>query len=284
MNGLGNKITVLDLRARTASLTRAVIEAIAADPRTHFDQLMVLRDPVTPNTLARVSIYNVDGTPAEACGNGMRCVALTVYQQTNAVEQLFETDAGLLLAHVRSPDAITVDMGRPKFGWEDIPLQDPFQDTTGIELQAGPIDNPVLHTPSVCNIGNPHAVFWVNDVDAVGLDRLGPLLEFHPIFPERANISIAQVLSPTHARVRTWERSVGLTRACGSAACAVLVCGARIGHLERAATISVPGGDLHIEWSAQDRILMTGPAMLEASGEIAFQTDGGIAIDIVDTK
>jgi diaminopimelate epimerase len=282
MNGLGNKITVLDLRARAFTLTDATIAAIAADPHTHFDQLMVLEDPVSQETLARLAIYNVDGSRAGACGNGMRCVALACFDETGTREQVFQTDAGLLPVTVDSPDAITVDMGTPRFGWQDIPLRDPFHDTTRIELQAGPIDAPILHSPSVCNVGNPHAVFWVDDIDAIALDRLGPLLENHPIFPERANISVAEIMSPRHARTRTWERGVGLTKACGSAACAVAVCGARLGVLERTTTITVPGGDLRLEWTPADRILMTGPAETEATGWLSLDADGAVTMELVD--
>ncbi|MEO1265249.1 MAG: diaminopimelate epimerase, partial [Pseudomonadota bacterium] len=168
-----------------------------------------------------------------------------------------------------------VGMGAPKFDWADIPLAEEFRDTRYIELQIGPIDAPILHSPSVVNVGNPHAVFWVDDVDAYDLDRVGPLLENHPIFPDRANISVAQVLGPAHLKVRTWERGAGLTRACGSAACAAAVCGARTNRTEREATVTVPGGDLHIRWSETDQIIMSGPAQFETEGTVRFA--GGTA-------
>ncbi len=141
--------------------------------------------------------------------------------ETGRKHFVFETLAGILTGDERDDGLITVDMGKPRFGWEEIPLAEEFADTTGIELQIGPIDAPVLHTPSVASMGNPHATFWVkDDVWNYALDRFGPLLENHPIFPERANISIAQVVSPDHIILRTWERGAGLTRACGTAACA----------------------------------------------------------------
>ncbi len=164
-------------------------------------------------------------------------------------------------------------MGIPKFGWREIPLAEEFRDTRAIELQIGPIDAPVLHSPSVANIGNPHAIFWVDDVDAYDLARFGPILENHPIFPERANISLAQVTAPDAITVKTWERGVGITRACGTAACAALVCAARKKLTGRAATVTLPGGDLIIEWDARDHIWMTGPAELEFTG--AFDPDTG---------
>jgi diaminopimelate epimerase len=133
-------------------------------------------------------------------------------------------------------------------------------------LQIGPIDAPVLHSPSVANIGNPHAIFWVDDVDARDLGRFGPLLENHPIFPKRANISLAQVTSRFTIKLRTWERGVGLTKACGTAACAALVCAARTGRTDRRAAVTLPGGTLMIEWDARDHVWMTGPVALEFEG------------------
>jgi diaminopimelate epimerase len=228
--------------------------------------MMVLHDPRTRGTEAYVRIYNTDGSSAEACGNGMRCVGWTVAQQTERTALNFETVAGLLEVKVGGIERITVDMGKPRFGWQDIPLAEPFHDTRAIELQIGPIDKPLLHSPSVANIGNPHAVFWVEDVHAFDLARFGPMLENHPIFPERANISLAKVTSPSSIIVRTWERGAGLTRACGSAACAATVCAARKGLTGRQAVVTLPGGDLDIEWRADDRIFMTGPVEVEHDG------------------
>ena len=175
--------------------------------------------------------------------------------------------------HDDSVNLIAVDMGVPKFGWRDIPLAEEFRDTRAIELQIGPIEAPVLHSPCVANIGNPHAVFWVDDVAAHDLERFGPLLENHPVFPERANISIAQVTAPDAITVRTWERGVGITRACGTAACAALVCAARTKRTGRSATVTLPGGDLLIEWDARDHVWMTGPAELDFEG--AFDPETG---------
>ena len=272
MNGLGNEIVVVDLRGTRQVFTPEAVRAAAARPQSHFDQMMVLHDPRTPGTEAYIRIYNTDGSEAGACGNGMRCVGWTVAQQTGHEALKFETAAGVLDVQVSGIDRITVDMGRPKFAWQDIPLAEPFHDTRAIELQIGPIDRPILHSPSVVNVGNPHAVFWVDDVDAYDLDRFGPLLENHPIFPERANISIAQVVVPDHIIVRTWERGAGLTRACGTAACAALVNGARTKRTGRKATVTLPGGDLVVEWRADDHVVLTGPAELEFSGTLDPQT------------
>jgi diaminopimelate epimerase len=266
MNGLGNEIVVVDLRGTDRVLSDGEARAIARRPGAHFDQMMVLHDPKTRGTEAYVRIYNTDGSSAEACGNGMRCVGWTVAQQTERTALNFETVAGLLEVKVGGIDRITVDMGKPRFGWQDIPLAEPFHNTRVIELQIGPIDKPLLHSPSVANIGNPHAIFWVEDVHAFDLARFGPMLENHPIFPERANISLAKVTSPSSIIVRTWERGAGLTRACGSAACAATVCAARKGLTGRQAIVTLPGGDLDIEWRADDRIFMTGPVEVEHDG------------------
>jgi len=275
MNGLGNEIIVADMRGRRDRMAPAAAIAINADPATKFDQIMAIHDPRTPGTFAYIEILNSDGTLAEACGNGMRCVVQKLSAETGRTSFVFETIAGILTGDEHADGTITVDMGKPRMGWKDIPLSEEFADTTGIELQIGPIDAPVLHTPSVVSMGNPHATFWVeNDVWDYALDRFGPLLENHPIFPERANISIAQVVSPDHIILRTWERGAGLTRACGTAACAVLVNGARTKRTGRKATVTLPGGELLIEWRADDHVMLTGPATYEFSGEL--DPDSGV--------
>ena len=273
MNGLGNEIVMIDLRGSRRVFAAAEARAIAAQPATRFDQMMVLHDPKIAGTEAYVRIYNTDGSEAEACGNGMRCVGWVVSGETGRKTLKFETRAGLLDVAVTSMDRITVDMGTPRFGWRDIPLAEAFHDTRTIELQIGPIDKPILHSPSVANVGNPHAVFWVDDVATFDIARIGPLLENHPIFPERANISLAHVVSRQAITLRTWERGAGLTRACGSAACASTVCAVRRGFTDRRVTVTLPGGPLEIEWRADDRIWMTGPVEMEHDGVLdAFAT------------
>ncbi|KAB2849761.1 MAG: diaminopimelate epimerase [Hyphomicrobiaceae bacterium] len=263
MNGLGNEIVVIDGRSGGLKMTEEAARRIAADQRTRFDQMMVLLPPRTRDTDASIDIYNTDGSKAEACGNGMRCVADYLVADTGKKSFLLETAAGVLAAAAVGGGLYSVDMGKPRFGWQEIPLSEQFHDTRRIELQVGPIDNPVLHSPSVVNVGNPHCVFWVDDVEAHDLGRIGPILEHHPLFPERANISLAQIVSRTHIKVRTWERGAGLTRACGSAACAAAVAAARLRLTERKVRVSLPGGDLEIEWCADDHILMTGPVTHE---------------------
>ena len=266
MNGLGNEIVIVDLRGSTRQLDQGEVRAIAARPASRFDQMILLCDARDPSTEAYVRIYNRDGSEAQACGNGMRCLGWFVAKATGRTALKFETGAGVLDVGVAGIDRISVDMGRPRFAWRDIPLSEPFFDTRTIELQIGPIDRPILHSPSVANVGNPHAIFWVDDVDAYDLGRFGPLLENHPIFPERANISLARIVSRQAITVRTWERGAGLTKACGSAACAAVVSAARKGFTERRVTVTLPGGPLEIEWAADGRILMSGPVAEEHTG------------------
>jgi diaminopimelate epimerase len=268
MNGIGNEIVVVDLRDSAATVTAEEARAIASPAGVPYDQLMVLQPPLTPRTEAFVRIYNNDGSEANACGNGMRCVARQVFEATGKTVLTFETRAGLLNCWRGSTHGFyTVDMGLPKFDWRDIPLAEEFRDTRYIELQVGPIEKPVLHSPSVVSMGNPHAIFWVDDVNAYDLERFGPLLENHPIFPERANITLAHIVDRDHIVMRTWERGVGLTKACGSAACATAVAAARLKRTNRTVEMMLPGGNLTIEWCEHgDHVMMTGPAVFEYAG------------------
>jgi diaminopimelate epimerase len=229
--------------------------------------MMALYPPRSQGADASVRIYNNDGSEAGACGNGMRCVASLVTQATGKDKLCFEVD-GRVLNTWKNPDGLfTVDMGVPRFKWNEIPLAEEFADTRTIELQIGPIDNPILHSPSVASMGNPHAVFWVDDVNAYDLAKIGPLLEHHPMFPQRANITLCQVVSRDHIVIRTWERGAGLTKACGSAACAAAVCAARLKKTVRKVRVTLPGGDLTIDWRASDdHVLMTGPVEFEREG------------------
>jgi diaminopimelate epimerase len=268
MNGLGNEIVVVDMRPAPAAITPAEARAAAAPNGAPYDQLMALYPARTPGTDAFVRIFNNDGSESGACGNGTRCVADILFGETGKSALTFETKAGLLNCWKGpAPLTSTVDMGAPRFDWRDIPLAEEFRDTRAIELQIGPIDAPVLHSPSAVSMGNPHAIFWVDDVDAHDLARFGPLLENHPIFPERANITLAAVKSREHLVIRTWERGAGLTQACGSAACAAAVSAARTRRTGRKVTVTLPGGDLLIEWRESDNhVLMTGPVAYEYEG------------------
>jgi diaminopimelate epimerase len=261
MNGLGNEIVVVDLRGQARAIGAAEARIAAQSDGAACDQLMTLHAPRSPGTDAYVRIYNCDGSEAGACGNGMRCVAELLFEETGRHAMTLETKAGLLGCWKGdAPFTWTVDMGKPRFAWQEIPLAQAVQDTRAIPLRIGAPGQPLLHSPSALSMGNPHAIFWVEDVETYDLGEIGSRLEHDPMFPERANISLAQVRSREHIVVRTWERGAGLTKACGSAACAAAVAAARTERTGRHVTVSLPGGDLQIEWRVpDDHVLMTGP-------------------------
>ncbi len=277
MNGIGNAILVLDLRGTSILVDAAIARALHRTPRLAYDQLMVLSAPRSAGTEAFVTIFNNDGSEAGACGNGTRCVAWVLNRQGAAARLNVETKAATIACKRLGATRFSVDMGPPRLAWHEIPLAEPFADTRGIELQIGPIDAPVLHTPAVVSMGNPHAVFFVSDVDAHDLARFGPLLENHPIFPEGANISIAEVVADDHLRLRVWERAAGLTLACGSAACAALVAAARRGLTGRAARVALPGGDLDITWGDDDHVIMAGAVEFEFDAVLEPSTFADLA-------
>lgn len=268
MNGLGNDFVVLDARARLLPLSPDTVRAIADRKEgVGCDQLIALEPSAKADVFMR--IFNADGGEVGACGNAARCVAAVVAAERGRAQVTIETESGVLGATLNDHGTVTIDMGAPRFAWNEIPLSEPFHDTRRIELQIGPIDDPVLHSPSVVNVGNPHALFFVDDVEAHDLARFGPMLEHHPIFPERANISLVQILAPGHLKVRTWERGAGLTRACGTAACAAVVAAVRRDLAARKVKVSLPGGDLAIEWRESDgHMLMTGPYALDYEGTL----------------
>ena len=275
MNGLGNEIVVVDLRDSPRPVEAA--EARAAAGQEPYDQLMALYPPRAA-TDALVRIYNNDGSEAGACGNGMRCVASLVSAATGKERLTFETAAGLIPCWQAGDGRFTVDMGRPRFRWNEIPLAEDFPDTRAIELEIGPRGAPILHSPSAVSMGNPHAIFWVDDPNSYDLQKFGPLLENHPMFPERANITLAAVPARDHLVIRTWERGAGLTKACGSAACAAAVAAARLRRTERKVTVTLPGGDLVIEWRAgDDHVLRAGPVAFEHNGRFDLAALGSEA-------
>jgi diaminopimelate epimerase len=267
MNGLGNEIVVVDMRREPVTISADDARTVAQAGGAPYDQLMALYPSRIAGTDALIRIYNNDGSQAGACGNGMRCVAALLAQESGKDKATFEVDGRLLNTWKNADGLFTVDMGAPRFAWNEIPLAEEFRDTRVIELQVGPIDKPILHSPSAVNMGNPHAVFWVEDVDAYDLAKIGPLLEHHPMFPERANITLCAIQSREHIVIRTWERGAGLTKACGSAACAAAVAAARLRRTGRKLRVTLPGGELAIEWRERDdHVLMTGPVELEFNG------------------
>ena len=268
MNGAGNKILVLDLRGGAKPPSADEARAIHAAKGLDYDQLMAVADPRTPGTAAYLLIYNNDGTLAGACGNGTRCVADRLCRELAVDRLCLETQAGVIACERLADWSYRVDMGRPRFDWRSIPLARPVDDTSRIDLD-WPDGGFELGAVSAVNMGNPHAVFFVPDLAVVDAARLGPLVEVHPLFPEKTNVTFAQINGPDNATARVWERRVGLTLACGSAACATVAAASRRGLMGRQATVRLPGGELKIEWRApDDHVLMTGP--VEFEGEIAL--------------
>lgn len=270
MNGLGNKILVIDMRGRSDTVTPEAAIRLNAHPETSFDQIMALYDPRDDAPDGWIDILNSDGSMAQACGNGTRCVVAYLHQQDGRSHFDFRTIAGALEATRFEDGLISVDMGRPEFDWEKIPLAGAAADTTHIALPEPHEDDPALQRFSAASMGNPHAVFFVpRDVDSYDILGFGPHYEHHPLFPERANISLAQVTSPSSLALKTFERGAGLTLACGSAACAAAVSAARTGRTGRKVTVYLPAGALQIDWREDDdHVIMTGPTEHEWSGKV----------------
>jgi diaminopimelate epimerase len=262
MHGCGNDFVVLDDRAGRLGISAARAAALA-DRRTGIgcDQLIVLEAPRN-GAAAFMRIRNPDGTEAGACGNATRCVADLLAAETGARRLAVETIAGTLPATLGPDGQITVDMGEPRFAWRDIPLA-AAADTLHLPLVQGAVAD-----PAACSMGNPHATFFVTDLAALDIAALGAALEHHSLFPEGANIGFAQILAPDRLRLRVWERGAGLTRACGSGACAALVNAARRGLADRRAAIVADGGTLVIDWRADNHVLMSGPAITAFRGSI----------------
>lgn len=260
MNGAGNAILVLDLRGADFLPTPGDARALARAPGLGYDQMMVLGDASERGQAAFMTIFNQDGSLSASCGNGTRCVAHYLAEQTGATELRLATAAGRLAVSRVGALAYTVDMGRPRLDWQDIPLAREA-DTAAVEL--GHFGLP----PASCvSMGNPHAILFVEDIDAFNLEVIGPTLEHDPMFPQRANISLAQPLTDDHIRLKVWERGTGLTLACGTAACATGVAAARAGLAARQVRVSLPGGDLLIHWrESDDHVDMTGPVEVEFS-------------------
>ena len=268
MNGLGNDFIVIDRRNRPFVMNEEKARALAnRETGIGCDQLIVLDKSDIADV--RMRIWNIGGGEVESCGNASRCIADLLFNETGADSATIDTKGGFLVARKAGDRLVTVDNGVAKFGWQDIPLSEPFADTRHIELQVGPIDAPLIHSPSVVNVGNPHCIFWVKDLDVVDLAKVGPMLEHHHLFPQRANISLAQVVSKDHVLLKVWERSAGLTQACGTAACATMAAGFRIGIINRQCKVTLPGGDLFMECrEPDDHIMMTGAVAYDFEGTI----------------
>ncbi len=263
MHGLGNDFVVVDARREPFQLTDAMAKAIA-DRREGVgcDQLLILEPPTNGSADVFMRIRNHDGGEVGACGNGTRCVAALVMGELGREALTIETNAGLLQAKAAGPGRVTVDMGEARLGWQDIPLSEE-RDTLNLAIENGPLKDPVG-----VNMGNPHAVFFVENVEGLPMEKLGPPLEHHPLFPERANIGAAEVIGKDKLRLRVWERGAGLTRACGTGACAAAVAAARRGLTGRKVDVTLDGGALTIEWLENGHVEMTGPVATAFNGEL----------------
>jgi diaminopimelate epimerase len=264
MHGCGNDFVVFDERSGAFGLTATRAAAIA-DRRTGVgcDQLISI-EPAPPgsNADAFMRIRNPDGREAGACGNATRCVADLLARETGRRTQVIQTVAGNLNSEVLSDRRVQVDMGRARLDWSEIPLARPM-DTLHLDLARGTVTD-----PAAASMGNPHATFFVRDVERLNAAELGADLECDTLFPERANIGFAQILAPDRMRLRVWERGAGLTLACGSGACAAVVNAHRRGLAGRRATVLVDGGELEIAWQETGHVLMTGPVATAFIGEI----------------
>ncbi len=263
MHGLGNDFVVLDGRAGDLGIGAAAARAIA-DRHTGvgFDQLIILEPPQADGADIFMRILNADGSEAGACGNATRCIADLVLREAGGTEITIETISGLLPSNRRPDGLVTVDMGPARTRWDEIPLA---REMDTLEV---PLGVSALGAACCTNMGNPHATFFVADADAVDLDRLGPQLEHHPLFPEAANIGVASLIGPDRLRLRVWERGVGFTLACGSGACAALVAAARRGITGRKAEIVMERGSLLLEWAENGHVLMTGPVATSFAGTL----------------
>jgi len=268
MNGAGNDFVVVDALARPFAPSEDQVRALA-DRQTGegFDQLIAMEASDTADAFMRV--WNADGSMVQTCGNALRCVGWLLMEAKGVDRVVIDTGAGPTTATRAGDRRVTVDMGAPRLDWDQVPLAEEM-DTRGIELQVGPIDAPVLHTPGAVSMGNPHVVFFTDRQDDGFVTGSGSLVEHHPLFPEGVNVGFAKVLDRSHIRLRVWERGAGLTKACGTGACAAQVAAVRRGLTERKATVVVDGGELVIDWDeASGHVLMTGPVEIERTGTLS---------------
>ena len=266
MNGLGNDFVVIDARARPLEISEAQARSIA--DRTSgvgCDQLIVMEKSDSADVTMR--IWNAEGGEVESCGNASRCIAHIIMTETGRDTATIMTKGGFLAAKKAGDLLVTIDQGKPKFAWDQIPLSEKFADTRHIELSVGPLEAPLMHSPSVVNVGNPHCIFWVKDLNVANLGKVGPMLEHHPLFPQATNVEMAKVVARDHVMVKVWERGAGLTRACGTAACAVMAAGYRIRIIDAKCRVSLPGGDLFMAVNEDNgHVLMTGPLAYDFDG------------------
>ena len=267
MNGLGNDFVVVEARTAPFAPSAEEVRAIANRERgIGCDQLVSIEPSGKAD--AKVRFWNAAGDEVGACGNASRCVGWLLMEAAGTDRAVMETQGGLLVANRAGDKVVSVDMGEPGLDWRQIPLAEEM-DTRGIELQVGPIDDPILHTPGCVSMGNPHVVFFVPDAEIAPVREVGPMIEHHRLFPEGVNVGFAQIVGRDRIRLKVWERGAGLTKACGTGACAALVAAARRGLTDRKATQVLDGGELVVEWRESDgHVIMTGAAEVEFTGTL----------------
>jgi len=270
MHGLGNDFVILDGRDNGLTVSCDVVRTISNRRQGVGCDQFIIMEPAQ-NAIADVfmRIYNTDGSESGACGNATRCVASLVMHEQATNHVIVETISGLLDCENVGGGLYSVDMGPARLDWRDLPLSE-ARDTEHLNIEAGPLKNPVG-----VNMGNPHAVFMVDNAEAIDLTVFGPMVEHDKLFPERTNVEAVQVLTPERIRMRVWERGAGITQACGSGACAALVATARRGLTGRKADVVLDGGVLHIEWMPDNNVLMTGPVATSFAGQIDPSLLGG---------
>ncbi|WP_409432963.1 diaminopimelate epimerase [Litorimonas sp. RW-G-Af-16] len=274
MNGAGNRFAVFDAQDTPGfTLGTEKVKAICQPGSPVMgergaDQLVILRQPKSPDADIFMEIWNREGFEVDACGNATRTTAW-LYMRDNDVDAcIVQTNDTLLHCRLAGDMKVAVDMGPPKLDWTQIPLKEAMH-THHIDVKLGPIDNPVLSNPGAVSMGNPHCVFFVEDFTTVKPERAGPMIEFHPLFPEQANVGFAKVEARDRIRLKVWERGVGMTLACGTGACAAVVAAVRQKRTDRKVDVEVDGGLLQIEWrDADDHVIMTGPVELESEGVV----------------
>lgn len=279
MNGAGNRFAIFDARTQPDFRLSASQVRTLSKPGSDTmgekgaDQVIIMRTAKSAGADCFMEIWNQKGFEVDACGNATRCVAWLYMEEHCTDSMVLETNDGLLLCARALPNAtgdyhVAVDMGAPKLNWDQIPLKEVMH-THHIDVKVGPIDNPVLHNPGAVNMGNPHCVFFVDDFETAKPEKVGPMIEFYPLFPEQANVGFAIVQASNKIRLKVWERGVGMTLACGTGACAAVVAAVRQKRTDRKVEVEVDGGTLFIEWREDDdHVIMTGPVELEAEGHI----------------
>jgi len=274
MNGAGNRFGVFDARkfpdftlsdAQTMELAKPGGSTMG---EKGADQIIILRVPKSEDADIFMEIRNQKGFEVDACGNATRTTAWFHMREAGTDTCVVETNDGLLHCTRAGDFEIAVDMGPPKLEWQQIPLEEAMH-THHIDVKLGPIDNPTLSNPGAVSMGNPHCVFFVEDFETVKPHLAGPMIEFHPLFPEQVNVGFAKVEAKDRIRLKVWERGVGMTLACGTGACAAVVAAHRQKRTDRDVTVKVDGGTLHIHWrKSDDHVIMTGPVELESEGSV----------------